>query len=42
MTYWRISMPYLGIDGYAIWDTTDPLEAAYAFTRGWRVELRSE
>lgn len=37
MTKWRISEPHGGI--YAIYETADPRQAAYAFVQGWRVEM---
>lgn len=39
MAQWLISKPYIAGVVYVTHKTDCPLEAAYAFTRGWRVEL---
>jgi len=39
LSHWRISKPYIVGVAYVTHETTDSLEAACAFIRGWRVEL---
>jgi hypothetical protein len=39
MSKWRITKPYIVGVCDVTHETDCPLEAAYAFVRGWRVEL---
>jgi hypothetical protein len=39
MSKWRITKPYIVGVCDVTHETADPLEAACAFVRGWRVEL---